>query len=483
MPEVYRNYVDGQWTTAGRGETFASFNPADPSEVIGEFQRSSREDAETAIAAATAAQDAWAGTPGPARGQILHATAEHLSDNREQISRSLAREEGKALPEADGEVARAIDIFRYYGEMAREYGGETKPASGSETRLYTVREPLGTVGLITPWNYPIAIPSWKIAPALATGNTVVFKPASTTPNTARLLVEALDDAGLPAGVLNMVTGPGREVGNPFTTDERIDGVSFTGSSSVGMNVYRDAAAEKKRVQTEMGGKNPAIVMPSADMDRAAEIVAGGAFGVTGQACTATSRAIVHDAVYDDFLEALVDRAEAIDVGPALDGADMGPQATQSELDGTLEYIEIGEEEGATVLTGGSTPSGELPDAGYFVEPTVFADVEPDVRVAQEEIFGPVVSVIRAADFENALAIANDVEYGLSASIITQDLTEANRFTDEIEAGVVKVNDTTTGVELHVPFGGVKLSSSETFREQGTAALDFYTMSKTVYVNY
>ena len=483
MPDAHRNYVDGQWVESESGETFASHNPADTGDVVGHFQRSTRADAEAAIEAAVAAQDAWAGTPGPERGRVLHAAATNLADRKDELTETLAREEGKTRAEAGGEVQRTIDIFNYYAEKARDFGGDVKPASGPDTTLYTIQEPLGTVALITPWNYPIAIPGWKIAPALATGNTIVFKPASLTPNTARKLVECIDDADLPTGVLNMVTGPGSQVGDPFTTHEDIDGVSFTGSSEVGMQVYRDAAEEKKRVQTEMGGKNPTIVMPSADVDEAADIVANGAFGVTGQACTATSRAIVHESIYDEFVDAVVERASAIEVGAALEGGEMGPQVSQSELEGTLDYIDVGDREGATLETGGGTPNGDAYDDGYFVEPTVFSGVENDMRIAQEEIFGPVLGVIQAADFDDALAMANDVDYGLSASIVTQELTEANRFIDEVEAGIAKVNDKTTGVELHVPFGGFKLSSSETFREQGDAALDFYTISKTAYVNY
>jgi aldehyde dehydrogenase (NAD+) len=480
MTETYHNYVDGDWVTATTGETFAVHNPADQSDVVGEFQQSGTEDAEAAVEAAAEASEEWADTPGPERGRILRAAGQRLADRKDELTETLVREEGKARPEAAGEVQRAVDIFAYYAAKASDVGGTVKGSSSEDTRLYTVNEPVGVAGLITPWNYPIAIPAWKIAPALATGNTIVFKPASQAPDVARKLVECLDEAGLPDGVLNYMTGPGSAVGKTFSTHEAVDAVSFTGSSAVGDTVGQQANETGKRVQLEMGGKNPAVVMPSADVDEAVDIAASGAFGVTGQACTATSRAIVHEDIYDEFVEGVVAAAEAIEVGPGLEGAEMGPQVSESELDGTLEYVDIGVEEGATLETGG----GEV-DAGdgFFVEPAVFSDVDPDMRIAQEEIFGPVLAVIPVGSYEEAVEVANGVRYGLSASIVTQDLSEANRFVDDAESGVVKVNEKTTGLELHVPFGGMKDSSSETYREQGDAGLDFYTISKTVYMNY
>ncbi|MBX0323191.1 aldehyde dehydrogenase family protein [Halomicroarcula sp. F13] len=480
MVDTYHNYVDGEWVAAETGETFENRNPADRSDVVGAFQQSGVEDAERAVEAAAAASDEWADTPGPERGAILRASSQALEARKDELTETLVREEGKARPEAAGEVQRAIDIFSYYGAKASDIGGTVKSSSSRDTTLYTVNEPVGVAGLITPWNYPIAIPAWKIAPALATGTTVAFKPASAAPNVARKLVECLDEAGLPDGALNYVTGPGSAVGKTFSTHEAIDAVSFTGSSAVGNTVGEQANETGKRVQLEMGGKNPVVVMDSADVDEAVDIAASGAFGVTGQACTATSRAIVHEDVYDEFVEGVVAAAEAIEVGPGLAGADMGPQVNQSELDSTLEYVDIGESEGATLATGG----GEV-DAGdgFFVEPAVFSDVDPDMRIAQEEIFGPVLAVIPVGSYEEGLQVANDVRYGLSASIVTQDLSEAHDFVDESESGVVKVNEKTTGLELHVPFGGMKDSSSETYREQGDAGLDFYTLSKTVYLNY
>jgi 2,5-dioxopentanoate dehydrogenase len=483
MTETYLNYIDGEWVESESGETYEVVNPADTSDVIGEFQRSSAADAEHAIEVADAAQDDWADTPGPERGAILREAGELLADRADELAETLSREEGKTLPEASGEVQRAVDIFYYYAEKARDLGGTVKQSSGRDTDLYTVKEPLGVAALIAPWNYPVAIPAWKLAPALATGNTVVFKPATVAPNVTRKLFECLDEAGLPAGVANYVSGSGSDLGDPLTGHDLVDAVSFTGSAEVGHMVYDDATEDMKRVQTEMGGKNPTVVTDSADVAEAAEIVANGAFGVTGQACTACSRAIVEESVYDEFLDALIAEAEAIEVGDGREDADMGPHVTESELQGTLDYIEVGQKEGAELVAGGERLTGGDYDEGWYVEPTVFADVDNDMRIAQEEIFGPVIAVIPVSDFEEGLAAANDSDYGLSASVVTEDLSEAHRFVEDAEAGVAKVNEKTTGLELHVPFGGYKDSSSDTYREQGDAALDFYTSTKTVYLNY
>ena len=483
MPETYQNYIDGEWVDSETGDTFEVQNPANTDEVVGRFQKSSSDDAERAIEAAADAEEEWATTPGPARGDILNRAAQALEARKDELTETLSQEEGKTTAEAEPEVQRAIDIFYYYAQRARDYRGDMKAASSQNKRLYTIKEPVGIAALITPWNYPIAIPAWKIAPALAAGNTLVWKPASAAPNVARKLTECLDEAGLPDGVLNFVTGSGSEIGDPFTGHDAIDAVSFTGSSEVGHMVYDDATEDMKRIQTEMGGKNPAIITSSADVEEAVDIVSAGAFGVTGQACTATSRAIVHESVHDEFVEGIVEAAESIEVGNGLEGADMGPHVTESELEGTLDYIEVGQDEGATLETGGERLTGDEYDAGYYVQPTVFTDVDRDMRLFQEEIFGPVLAVTRVSDFDEAIEAANDVNYGLSASVVTDDLNEANRFIDEIESGVAKVNEKTTGLELHVPFGGFKDSSSETYREQGDAGLDFFTISKTVYLNY
>ncbi|WP_411965851.1 aldehyde dehydrogenase family protein [Haloferax sp. YSMS24] len=483
MVTTYGNYVNGEWSDSKSGATFKVTNPADSNDVVARFQESTSSDAETAIQAAVTAQDEWAETPAPARGEFLKQAGQELGERKEEATETLVREEGKTRSEAAGEVQRAIDIFHYYAQKTRDLGGVVKSPSGRDKELYTKREPLGTVSIITPWNYPIAIPSWKLAPALAAGNTVVAKPASEAPNSTRIIFECLDEAGLPNGVANYVTGPGSEVGSSLTNHEDIDAVSFTGSTAVGTTVAEAASEDLKRCQCEMGGKNPTVVMPSADIEEAVEILGVGAFGTTGQSCTAASRAIVHEQVYDEFVTAMVEYAKDVEVGPGLEDPGMGPHVSESELESTLKYVNIGEEEGATLETGGTRlTDGEYTD-GYYICPAVFSDVDNDMRIAQEEIFGPVLSVIKANDFEDALELANDVDYGLSASIVTQDLTEADKFIDGIEAGVAKVNEKTTGLELHVPFGGFKQSSTNTYREQGDAGLDFFTSTKTIYRNY
>ncbi|SIR75056.1 2,5-dioxopentanoate dehydrogenase [Haladaptatus litoreus] len=482
MSEINQNYVNGDWVQSATDEVIEVENPANPDEVVAKYQRSSTEDATAAVEAAAAVADDWAATPGPERGRILREAGTLLAERKEELTDLLVAEEGKAYAEANGEVQRAIDIFHYFSGKAADLGGTVKGPSATDQNLYTVQEPVGVASLITPWNYPIAIPAWKLAPALAAGNAVVLKPASAAPGVAIELARALDEAGLPDGALNVVTGSGSTVGSEFIGHDAVDAVSFTGSSEVGRMVYDQATDSGKRVQTELGGKNPTVVSNSANVAEAADIVANGGFGTTGQSCTACSRAIVHKDVYDEFVAELVDRAESIDIGPGSEH-EMGPQVSADELESTLEYIEIAEEEGATLAAGGGVPEGSEVESGYFVEPTVFTDIDSDMRIAQEEVFGPVIAVIEVSDFDESVAVANDVPYGLSASIVTNDHTEANRFIDEVEAGVVKVNDKTTGLELHVPFGGFKRSSSETWREQGDSGLDFYTIEKTVYDSY
>ncbi|AKU09840.1 2,5-dioxovalerate dehydrogenase [Haloferax gibbonsii] len=482
MSLEHRNYIGGDWKESSSGTTFEVVNPANTSELVGCYQASTSDDTEEAIAAAVA-QNSWESTSPVQRGEFLSTVARKLDERKQSATKTLVREEGKTRAEASGEVQRAIDIFEYYAQKTRDLGGTVKAPSGGRSKLYTKREPLGTVGLITPWNYPIAIPAWKIAPALATGNTFVLKPASAAPGPARILFECLDEAEVPDGVANMVTGAGSSVGTPLTTNSDIDAVSFTGSTAVGTAVAQSAAEDLTRVQCEMGGKNPTVVMPSADPKEAAEILGAGAFGTTGQSCTAASRAIVHEDVYDEFVDAIVEYAAGIEIGPGLENPDMGPHVNRDELHSTLEYVDIGIEEGAILETGGQELTEGVHADGLYIKPAVFSGVDNEMRIAQEEIFGPVLAVIEAEDFEHALGLANDVEYGLSASIVTQDYTEANEFVDRIEAGVAKVNEKTTGLELHVPFGGYKNSSTNTYREQGDAGIDFFTSVKTVYENY
>jgi aldehyde dehydrogenase (NAD+) len=483
MQSKFQNYVDGSWTDAATGETLELRNPADTTDRVAEFQKSGREDVKEAVEAANAAQSGWADTPGPERGRILRDAAGRLADRKDELAETLTREEGKPLSEATGEVQRAIDIFYYCAEKIRDFGGKVKSPSSERSTLYTVEEPIGVAGLITPWNYPIAIPAWKIAPALATGNSIVFKPAGPAPTVGIKLVEVLDEAGIPDGVMNLVTGPGSTVGDEIVKNDGINAVSFTGSAAVGNQIYESATEEGKRAQCEMGGKNPTVVMPSADINQAVSIVANGAFGGTGQACTACSRAIVHEDVHGEFIERIVEHAENIEVGPGLEDYDMGPQINENEKQGTLDYVEIGKEEGATLETEERSLDDQRFENGFFVQPAVFSDVSPGMRIAQEEIFGPVLSVIEVSDYDEAIEVSNNVAYGLSSSIVTDDHTEAMQFVSDIEAGVAKINKKTTGLELHVSFGGFKHSSTETWREQGDAGFDFYTISKTVYDSY
>lgn len=482
MTQTYENYIGGEWTGSESGETQAVTNPVDESEVVSTVPVSSTAETDAAVAAAVEATDEWAGMPGPERGAILRETGEILKNQKDELAETLTREEGKPLGEAQGEVQRAIDIFYYYAEKARDFGGTVKQPSGGRAGLQTKKEPLGVAALITPWNYPIAIPAWKIAPALAVGNTVVIKPAMQAPTVGAKIVEALDEAGIPDGAINLVCGPGSEVGERLTTHDDVDAVSFTGSASVGEHVYEQSTTHGKRAQSEMGGKNPTLVTQSADVDKAVDIVGAGAFGGTGQACTATSRAIVHEDVYDEFVDGIVDYAESLTVGDGLDGADMGPHVSQGELEGSLEYVDIAKSEGATHETGGEELTGDEYDAGNFISPAVFSDVEPDMRIAQEEVFGPVLAVIPVSDFEEGVEVANGVDYGLSASIVTESVEKENAFIEQSESGVVKVNEKTTGLELHVPFGGLKRSSTNTYREQGDAGLEFFSYIKTVYRN-
>jgi aldehyde dehydrogenase (NAD+) len=482
MTETTQLYIDGERVDAADGETFAVENPANTSEVVNEYAYGGEEDAEAAVEAAAAAQDEWEAMPEPDRGAILRETGAILEERKEEITELLTHEEGKTLSEAAPEVQRAIDIFYYYAVKAYDDDGVRKGSSGGRTSVYTKREPLGVAGLVTPWNYPVAIPAWKMAPALATGNTVVLKPASNAPGVANEIVKALVEAGIPDGVINFVPGSGSEVGEVITSHDGVDAVSFTGSSEIGHHVYDQATDGMKRAQAEMGGKNPAVITDSADVEEAVDIVAAGAFGVTGQACTACSRAIVHTDVYDEFVEGIVDYVESIEVGPGLEDPDMGPHVSQGELDSTLEYVDVGVNEGATLETGGERLEGDGYDDGYFVTPAVFTDVDPDMRLFQEEVFGPVLAVTEVESFDEGVEAANDSEFGLSASVVTDDLDEAHEFVDRTESGVAKVNEKTTGLELHVPFGGLKDSSTNTYREQGDAGIDFFTQLKTVYLN-
>ena len=395
----------------------------------------------------------------------------------------MTREEGKTLPEAKGEVKRAINILRYFGgEGARQFSYQI-PSERDNVFCYTMRKPLGTVALITPWNFPIAIPVWKLAPALVAGNTVVIKPASLAPLSSYRVVEALHEAGIPAGVLNYVTGAGGAVGDTLVEHPAIRAVSFTGSCGVGNSLYEKVTRRKIRVQLEMGGKNPTIVLKDADLDYAADVLVNGAFFSTGQKCTACSRAIIEKPIYEPLLERLIARTQKLKVGNGLEpGVDIGPAVDAAQLETDLKYIEIARNEGALLLSGGNRLTGGSYDQGYFIEPTLFTGVTPEMRIAQEEVFGPVLGLMVANDFEDAMRLANGVKFGLSASIVSRDLTRVHQFINGIEAGLITVNLPTAGVEYQLPFGGTK-ESSFGMREQGPAALDFYTETRTVYMKY
>lgn len=471
-------YIDGDWIDGESSDAMEVRDPSDPEDPIVSFPGASQQQARDAVRAANRASDEWVRATPEERDAVFYDVADRIEENLDELAEILTREEGKPISSSRGEVGRAAEIFRFFAGYSRNATGTTIPSSDPETFTYTVREPLGVTALITPWNFPIATPSWKLATALSTGNTVVLKPSSETPMIARRLVELLDEAGVPDGVVNLVVGAGSTVGDTITTDERVDGVSFTGSTSTGQYISQTVSERGIPVQTEMGGKNPLVALPDTDIDAAADAVVAGAFGATGQACTATSRLIVHEDIADALTDAVVERADAFSIGPGMDDPDMGPAVSADENETNFEYIDIAESEGATLRTGGGQPEGV--ETGYFVEPTVFTDVDSEMRIAQEEVFGPVLSVIEVGDYEEAIEVANDVDYGLSASVFTADMARARDFTQRIEAGVVKINGTTTGSDIQMPFGGMKDSSSEAKKEMGQQAYEFYTHEKAVY---
>ena len=480
---VFKNYINGEWSESKSGKTFPNINPANTDETVGLFQASNPEDVELACSAAAAARLAWADSPATKRGEYLFKAADLLESRLAQLGEEMTREEGKTLPEAIGEVKRAINIFRYFGgEGSRQFTYQV-PSERENVLCYTIRKPLGTVALITPWNFPSAIPAWKIAPALISGNTVVIKPASLAPLSSYRLVEALHEAGIPAGVINYVTGSGGSVGDALTSNPEIKAVSFTGSTSVGNALYEKVSERKIRIQLEMGGKNPTVVLSDADLDYAADILINGAFFSTGQKCTACSRAIIEKPIYEPLVEKLIEKTRKLKIGNGLEaGVQIGPAVDESQLETDLEYIDIANKEGAQILCGGKRLTGDDFDKGYFIEPTIFSGVTSEMRIAQEEVFGPVLALMVAQDFDDALRIANDVKFGLSASIVSKDLTRVHKFINRIEAGLITVNLPTAGVEYQLPFGGTK-ESSYGMREQGPQALDFYSETRTVYLKY
>jgi len=483
MPCEYLNFIGGRWVPGSTQRTFPNINPANTDDVVGAFQASGPDDVAAAFAAAEKAQPAWAALPAPRRGEYLFKAAEILESQLTAAATDMTREEGKTLPEATGEVKRAINILRYFGgEGSRQFSYQI-PSERENVFCFTLRKPLGIVALITPWNFPSAIPAWKMAPALVAGNTVVIKPASLAPLSALRLVEALEKAGVPAGVINFVTGSGGAIGDAMLEHQSLKAVSFTGSCDVGNRLYDKATRRRLRVQLEMGGKNPTVVLADANLDLAAATLVNAAFFSTGQKCTATSRVIVEAPIVDRFTAALVEKTRALKVGNGLEaGIDIGPSIDDKQLGIVLDYVGVGGREGARLLCGGERLTDGPYARGYFSSPAVMTDVAPSMRVAQEEIFGPVLAVLPAENLDGAVEVANGIRFGLSAAICTRSLTAAYEFINRIDAGLVMVNLPSAGVEYHVPFGGSKASSMG-MREQGGVAVDFYSEIQTAYIKY
>jgi aldehyde dehydrogenase (NAD+) len=470
------NFIDGQWVPAASGRTFARRNPADPDDLVGTFPASDAVDVRTAVDALDKAAPEWAATPPERRAAILESAATQLESRAETLIAELVREEGKTTAEATMEVSRTPANLRFYAGEALRCTGTTYPAAG-EGLVYTLREPVGIVGAITPWNFPFNIPSRKLGPALAAGNPVLFKPSEVTPLMGQRLVEALLDGGLPPSALALVQGDGA-AGAAVAAEPRVAAVTFTGSTAVGRAIHQQVGPQR-RVQLEMGGKNPVVVTQDADLDAAAALIVKGAFGLSGQACTGTSRVIAVDAIHDALADRVVAKAQALQVGPGdQPGVAMGPLANAAQLEKFLYYVQTGITEGATLRCGGTTVS----DHGFFVRPAVFVDALPTMRIVTEEVFGPLVAFQRAASLEEAIALANATEYGLAASIVTSDLAAATRFAHQSKTGLVKINQPTTGMAMNAPFGGYKASSTQTYKEQaGATLMEFYTLEKTVYL--
>ena len=472
------NYIGGSWTPAQSGATFERRNPADTRDLVGEYADSEAADVAAAIAAAKAALPAWRRLSPDARAQFLYKAADILARRKEEVAAALTREEGKTLMESGGETGRGVVLLRYYAGEGLRVGGDVIPSVNPNSLFFTERVPLGVVGLITPWNFPVAIPLWKAAPALVYGNTVILKPSELAPHTAHLLAEVFAEAGFPAGVFNLLQGRGA-AGAALSSAEGVNGISFTGSVATGKKVALACVERGGKYQLEMGGKNPVIVLPDCDLEQAATLTVQGAMRSAGEKCTATSRAVVVESVADAFTARVVEKVKALKLGPGTDkDAYLGPVITGDAKDKILGYLAKAKDEGAELLCGGGVPDGEIFANGHYLTPTVFGGVTPTMTIAQEEVFGPVLTILRVPDFDTALTVANDIAYGLSASLFTSDLGNALRFAREIDAGLVRVNGETAGVEPQAPFGGMKGSSSFS-REQGQAAKDFYTQVKTV----
>jgi alpha-ketoglutaric semialdehyde dehydrogenase len=480
--KTFQNYIDGERVDAASGETFESTSPAD-GETIGIFPKSGPEDVDRAVDAAKRAYEEWRLVPAPKRGEVLFRFAQLLTESKDDLTDLMTHEMGKVRAEAAGDVQEAIDMAYYMGGEGRRLFGQTTPSELRDKFQMSVRMPVGVVGAITPWNFPIAIPSWKTLPAIVSGNTVVFKPATDTPALGERYVELFAEAGLPRGVLNIVHGGGSDVGQRLVEHPNVPIITFTGSRETGVAVTRAAAEELKHVHLELGGKNAIIVMDDADLELAVDGIVWSAFGTSGQRCTAASRVIVHDSVYDELARRLVSRVEAMRLGPGWENdTDVGPVINRGALEKIDSYTQIGKDEGAALLTGGEIASGNGLDNGFYYRPTIFGDVQAGMRIAQEEIFGPTTALIRVRDLDEAIRVSNGVEYGLSSSIFTGDVNKAFRAMRDLDTGITYINAGTIGAEVHLPFGGTKHTGNG-HREAGQAALDVFTEWKSVYVDY
>jgi aldehyde dehydrogenase (NAD+) len=483
MAKVYYNFINGKYKPANSGKTYKNINPANTDDVVGIFPLSDESDVNEAVAAAKKAYEKWRKVPAPKRGEIIRRATEILIERKEALARLMTREMGKVLKETRGDVQEAIDTGLYAAGEGRRLFSYTVPSELPNKMGFVIRQPMGVWGIITPWNFPMAIPSWKIFPALLCGNTVVFKPATYTPASAHEFVRALVEAGIPAGVVNLVYGSGGAVGEAIINHPDICGISFTGSSEIGKRIAEVCGKTLKRCSLELGGKNAQIVMDDADLDLALEGVLWGAFGTTGQRCTATSRLILHEKIYNKFLEMLKRRTQALRVGDGLDErTEVGPCVSEAQRTTVHQYVEIGLKEGAKLLCGGKPLTDGKYKKGYFYAPTIFVDVKPNMRIAQEEIFGPVLSVIKVKNFDEAIKVLNSTKYGLSSSIYTKNINQAMRAIENIEAGITYVNAPTIGAECHFPFGGVK-ETGNGHREGGWTVYDIFSELKTVYIDY
>jgi alpha-ketoglutaric semialdehyde dehydrogenase len=477
---TYPNYINGEWV---EGDTFENRSPANTDDLVGNFVSGTVEDVDRAAAAAQEAFAEWSSMNAPARGKYLFKVADILESKLDQLAEDMTREEGKTLPEAKGETMRSINIFRYYGGEGSRLPGFQVPSERPRVHMFAIRKALGVVGLVTPWNFPSAIPAWKLAPALICGNTVIMKPASAAPLCSWRLIEACHEAGIPKGVVNYVAGSGSKIGNALVDAKPLKAISFTGSCEVGALLHDRASKRHLKIQLEMGGKNPTIVLADCNFDEAVANVINAAFFSTGQKCTATSRCIVEESIYEKFIDALVEATGKLKVGNGLKpGVHIGPAIDKSQLETNIRYVEIGRKEAGDPVIGGNQLTGGDYDKGFYFEPTIFRDVTSEMTIAQEEVFGPVLTVIKAADFEDAMKLANDVPFGLSASVQTSNISRVFEFIYGMEAGLLTVNLPSAGVEYQLPFGGTKDSSFGP-KEQGLTALDFYSDYKTVYLKY